>query len=174
MKFIGILVAVIVSWIALRAISSSPAFHPIEIKSMFWLVAMSIGFLLSVFVIFKQHSAQPLSKRHAMWLAVFLGIFFSTYLDDVFTSAVMMLVINCSIAALIGLLLSHTASLHKREDLLIFLWCYAPIKFITIIALLKGNMLVKNSAPFISLFIMAIAVIVMRFIFHTMMKKRRH
>jgi hypothetical protein len=35
-------------------------------------------------------------------------------------------------------------------------------------------MLVKNSAPFISLFIMAIAVILMRFIFHTMMKKRRH
>jgi hypothetical protein len=172
MKFIGILVAVIVSWIALRAISSSPAFHPIEIKSMFWLVAMSIGFLLGVFVIFKQHNAQPLSKRHAMWLAVFLGIFFSTYLDDVFTSAVMMLVINCSIAALIGLLLSHTASLHKREDLLIFLWCYAPIKFITIIALLKGSEQIRSSAPFVALFIIAIAVFVLRFTFNkTLIKK---
>jgi hypothetical protein len=171
MKFIGILIAFLVSWIALRAISSSPAFHPIEIKSIFWLLAMSIGGLFSVFVIFKRHQAQPLSKRQAMWIAVFLGIFFSTYLEDLFTSAVMMLMINCFVAALIGLLLSHTTSLHKREDLLIFLWCYAPIKFITIIALLKGSLLVKNSAPFISLFIMAIAVMVMRFIFHTLMKK---
>ncbi len=67
MKFIGIIVAVIV----FSTISSSPAFHPIKIKSMFWFVAMSIGFLFSVFVIFKQHNAQPLSKRHALWLAVF-------------------------------------------------------------------------------------------------------
>lgn len=71
MKFIGILIAVIISWMALRAISSSPAFHPIEIKSLFWLITMSIGALFSMCVIFKRHQAQPLSKRHAMWVAVF-------------------------------------------------------------------------------------------------------
>ncbi len=73
-----------------------------------------------------------------------------------------MIVTNSIIALLLGILLANTDSKHKREDLLIFMWCYVPIKFITIIALLKGNMIVKMNSPFISFFIMGIVVIVLK------------
>jgi hypothetical protein len=173
MKYIAFIVTLIVSWIALKAIASSPVLLTFQIQQPLWFVCMWLGFLWCVYLILVKHRHQPLNKRTAIWLAIWMGIFFSTYLDNLFSTAVMMLVTNVLIAAFIGRMLSNTNSLHKREDLLIFLWAYAPIKFITMIALLKGSALIKSSAPFVALFIMAIVVMVMRYAFNKSMKCTR-
>jgi hypothetical protein len=112
-----------------------------------------------------------ITKKHAIFVAIFTGIIFSTYLDSFLNTAVLMLITNSVIAILLGILFANTDSKHKREDLLIFMWCYVPIKFITIIALLKGTMLVKMNSPFISFFIMSIAVVVLRKTFNKFMKQ---
>jgi hypothetical protein len=173
MKYIAFIVTAIVSWIALKAIASSPVLLAFQIQQPLWFVCMWLGVLWCVYLILVKHRHQSLNKRTAIWLAIWIGIFFSTYLDNLFSTAVMMLVTNVLIAAFIGRMLSNTNSLHKREDLLIFLWAYAPIKFITMIALLKGSALIKSSAPFVALFIMAIVVIVMRYAFNKSMKCTR-
>jgi hypothetical protein len=123
---------------------------------------MMLAFLISILIIFKSFNSVALRKKHAIFIAVFIGIAFSTYLDSFLNTSVLMIVTNSIIALLLGILLANTDSKHKREDLLIFMWCYVPIKFITIIALLKGNMIVKMNSPFISFFIMGIVVIVLK------------
>jgi len=170
MKYIVIMIACIVSWISMRAILSSPVLDTFQIQHPAWFVCMLLGFLWSMYLILIKHLQKPMHKPTAIWLGIWMGIFFSTYLDNIFTTAVMMLLINVLIAALIGRMLSNTDSLHKREDVLIFLWGYAPIKFITIVALLKGSELIKSSAPFVALFIMAITIFVLRFTFTKALK----
>lgn len=170
MKYIAIIIACIVSWISSRAILSSPVLDSFKIQNPAWFVCMLVGCLWSMYLILIKHRHQPMHKRTAILLAIWMGIFFSTYLDNIFTTAVMMLLNNVFISALIGRMLSNTDSMHKREDVLIFLWGYAPIKFISIVALLKGSELIKSSAPFVALFIMAIAVFVLGFTFTKALK----
>jgi hypothetical protein len=170
LKIIGILIASLISYLALTAIFTTPVFFNNHIKNYYLFSGMMLAFLLSILIIFKSYRGLALRKKHAIFIAVFIGIVFSTYLDSFLNTSILMILTNSIIAVLLGILLANTDSKHKREDLLIFLWCYVPIKFITIIALLKGTMVVKMNSPFISFFIMGIVVVVLRKTFYSLFK----
>ncbi len=162
LKLIFILIASIFSYLAITAIFTTPVFFNNHINNYYWFSGMMVGFLISTLIIFRSCNGLVLRKKIAIFIAIFIGIVFSTYLDSFLNTSVLMIATNSIIAVLLGILLANNDSKHKREDLLIFMWCYIPIKFITIIALLKGTMLVKMNSPFISFFIMGIVVIVLK------------
>lgn len=151
-----------ISYLALTAIFTTPVFFNNHIKNYYWFSGMMLGFLISILIIFKSYNGVALRKKTAIFIAFFIGIVFSTYLDSFLNTSVLIAVTNSVVAVILGTLFANTDSKYKREDLLIFMWCYVPIKFITIIALLKGAMLVKINSPFISFFIMGIVFILLR------------
>ena len=161
LKIIGIIIACFISYLAISAIVKTPVIFNNYIHDYYWFTGMISAFLICLYIIYKATNGFVITKKHAIFVAIFTGIIFSTYLDSFLNTSVLMLITNSVIAILLGVLLANTDSKHKREDLLIFMWCYVPIKFITIIALLKGTMLVKMNSPFISFFIMGIVVAVL-------------
>lgn len=166
LKIIFIAIAFTISYLAISAILTTPIFFNNQIENYYWFCGMLLSFSISIIIILKSFYGDSLKKWRAMFLAIFIGIIFSTYLDSFLNTSVLMFVTNAIIAVLLGFLLANTDSKHKREDLLIFMWCYVPIKLITIIVLLKGTMQVKINAPFISIFIMGIVVIVLQKTWH--------
>ncbi len=161
LKIIGIIIACFISYLAISAIVTTPVIFNNYIHNYYWFIGMMSAFLICLYIIFKAMNGFLITKKHAIFVAIFTGIIFSTYLDSFLNTSVLMLITNSVIAILLGIILANTDSKHKREDLLIFMWCYVPIKFITIIALLKGTMHVKMNSPFISFFIMGIVVAVL-------------
>lgn len=171
LKLISITIACVISYLAISAIVTTPVIFNNYIHDYYWFTGMMSAFLICLYITYKAVNGFVITKKHAIFVAIFTGIIFSTYLDSFLNTAVLMLITNSVIAILLGILFANTDSKHKREDLLIFMWCYVPIKFITIIALLKGTMLVKMNSPFISFFIMSIAVVVLRKTFNKFMKQ---
>ena len=171
LKLICIIIACAISYLAISAIITTPVIFNNYIHDYYWFTGMLSAFLICLYIIYKAVKGFVITKKHAIFVAIFTGIIFSTYLDGFLNTSVLMLITNSVIAILLGILFANTDSKHKREDLLIFMWCYAPIKFITIIALLKGTMLVKMNSPFISFFIMGITVFVLRKTFNKFMKQ---
>ncbi len=161
LKIIGIIIACFISYLAISAIVTTPVIFNNYIHDYYWFTGMMSALLICSYIIFKAMNGFVITKKHAIFVAIFTGIIFSTYLDSFLNTSVLMIITNSVIAILLGILLANTDSKHKREDLLIFMWCYVPIKFITIIALLKGTMHVKMNSPFISFFIMGIVVAVL-------------
>jgi hypothetical protein len=155
-----------ISYLAISAILTTPVFFKNQIENYYWFCGMLLLFSISIIVIRKSFYGDSLKKWHAMFVAIFIGIIFSTYLDSILNTSVLIIATNSIIAVLLGILLANTDSKQKREDLLIFMWCYVPIKIITIIVLLNGTMQVKINAPFISIFIMGIVVIVLQKTWH--------
>ncbi len=170
LKIIGIIIACFISYLAISAIVTTPVIFNNYIHDYYWFTGMMSAFLICLYIIFKVMNGFVITKKHAIFVAIFTGIIFSTYLDSFLNTSVLMLITNSVIAILLGILLANTDSKHKREDLLIFMWCYVPIKFITIIALLKGTMHVKMNSPFISFFIMGIVVVILQKTFKFSMK----
>ena len=162
LKLIGIIIACMVSYLAISAIVTTPIIFNNYIHNYYWFTGMLSAFLVCLFIIFKARNGFVITKKYLIFIAIFMGVIFSTYLDSFLNTSVLILITNLVIASLLGILFASTDSNHKREDLLIFMWCFVPIKAITIIANLKGTMPVLVFSPFIAIFIMGLAVIVIK------------